>query len=311
LFEAAKSQLMVLVAAISYWQCYAPSATTSGILGAVLNTDNYTLANATTLLASNDSLANLPSVSAANHTLGNSTGAGLLVGKIDPLMLLASVGTLIGVWTMAVVGLSLTIKREYLHTFWSTQTGCAFSLAYFLDNEGNDAIRINILLMNERHWQSIRERVRQWVLCMYATWEALKPTWFTDATKAAIPDNFMPAEALRIESARAPGGRRPTVAEMGVLRRVSLATGRRVSLATGGSVPSIKDSIAVVEIAVPSPQVPARLGGSAMVVPNSNSIAQSETASSICRVDGSSSARAPAAAADAPAAVDVESEDPY
>jgi hypothetical protein len=236
-------------------------------------------------LASNDSLANLPSVSAANHTLGNSTGAGLLVGKTDPLTLLASVGTLIGAWTMAVVGLLLTIKREYLRTFWSTQTGCAFSRAYFLDNEGNDAIRINILLMNERHWQSIRERVRQWVLRMYATWEALKPTWFTDATKAAIPDNFMPAEALRIESARAPGGRRPTVAEMGVLRRVSLATGRRVSLATGGSVPS--------------------------VVPSSNSIAQSETASSICRVDGSSSARAPAAAADAPAAVDVESEDPY
>ena len=231
--------------------------------------------------------------------------------KIGDLPLFTIVVTLAVALLVAVVGLSLTIKREYLRTFVSLQTGCAYTQSYFLDNEGNDAIRINILLMNERHWQSIRERVRQWVLRMYATWEALKPTWFTDATKAAIPDNFMPAEALRIESARAPGGRRPTVAEMGVLRRVSLATGRRVSLATGGSVPSIKESIAVVEIAVPSPQVPARLGGSAMVVPSSNSIAQSETASSICRVDGSTSARAPAAAADAPAAVDVESEDPY
>jgi hypothetical protein len=67
------------------------------------------------------------------------------------------------------------------------------------------------------------------VLRMYATWEALKPTWFTDATKAAIPDDFMPAEALRRESARAPGGRRPTVAEIGVLRRVSLAAGGSVT----------------------------------------------------------------------------------
>ena len=68
------------------------------------------------------------------------------------------------------------------------------------------------------------------MLRMYATWEALKPTWFTDATKAAIPDDFMPAEALRRESARAPGGRRPSVAEMGVLRRVSLAAGGPVLL---------------------------------------------------------------------------------
>ena len=136
------------------------------------------------------------------------------------------------------MGLSLRIKREYLHTFWSTQTGCAFSRSYFLDNEGNDAIRVNIFFKNERHWRSICERVRQWVLRMYATWEALKPTWFTDATKAAIPDDFMPAEALRRENARAAGGRRPSVADLAVLRRVSLAAG---GLAT---VPSNSDSIA-------------------------------------------------------------------
>ena len=168
-------------------------------LGALFSC-NSTLANATTLLASNRSLANLPSSSAPDHTLRNPGGAGLLVGKIDPLTLLTSVGMLIGVWAMAVVGLSLTIKREYLHTFWSTQTGCAYSRSMFLDHEGNDAIRINIVLINERHWRSIRERVRQWVLRMYATWEALKPTWFTDARKTAIPDDFMPAEAVRNEN---------------------------------------------------------------------------------------------------------------
>jgi hypothetical protein len=68
------------------------------------------------------------------------------------------------------------------------------------------------------------------VLRVYDTWEALKPTWFTDATKAAIPDDFMPAEALRRESAPAAGGRRPSVAEMGVLRRMSLAAGGPVLL---------------------------------------------------------------------------------
>jgi hypothetical protein len=166
-------------------------------------------------------------VSSANgsYIFRNSTRASLVIGKIDPLTLLAAFGTLIVVWTMAVVGLWLTIKREYLHTFSSTQTGCSFSRGFVLGNEGNDAKRIRIFEFNERLWRSIRECVRQWALSMYATWEALKPTWFTDARKAAIPDDFIPGEALQNEIARAPSGRRPSVAEMGVLRRLSLANG--------------------------------------------------------------------------------------
>ena len=50
-----------------------------------------------------------------------------------PLTLLASVVALIGVWAMAVVGLSLTIKRAYRHTFVSLQTGYADTQSIFLD----------------------------------------------------------------------------------------------------------------------------------------------------------------------------------
>jgi hypothetical protein len=200
LSEAVTSQFYVLVAAILYWRCYTPSITSDDVVGAVVNTDHSTLVNATALLASNHKLANLSNVSLANYSIGNSTGTALIIGKIDLQTLLTSAGILIAVWIVAVVGLSRTIKREYLHTFWSTQTGCAYSQSFFLDNEGNDAKRIYIFEMNERHWRSIRERVRQWVLSMYATWEALKPTWFTDARKTAIPDDFMPAEAVRNEN---------------------------------------------------------------------------------------------------------------
>ena len=72
--------------------------------------------------------------------------------------------------------------------------------------------------MNERHWRAIRDRVRQWVLAMYATWQALKPAWFTDTVKTQIPDAFIPTEALRRENSRA----RHTVAR---LRSLSFALG--------------------------------------------------------------------------------------
>jgi hypothetical protein len=121
----------------------------------------------------------------------------------------------------AVVGLALTIKREYLHTFVSLQTGCAYAQSYFLDNEGDDAKRVEIFFHNMRQWQAIRNRVRQWVLGGYTVWKALIPSWFTPDLQSRIPDEFMPAQVVHDLNAQAPGGRRPTLQNKGLLRRVS------------------------------------------------------------------------------------------
>jgi hypothetical protein len=144
-------------------------------------------------------------------------------GKIGDLPLFTTVMTLAVAFVVAVVGLSLTIKREYLRTFWSLQTGCAYTQSYFLDNEGNDAKRVEIFLCNERQWQAIRNRVREWVLGVYAVWKALMPSWFTKDLQARIPDDFMPAQVVHELNAQAPNGRRPTLHNMGLLRRVSHA----------------------------------------------------------------------------------------
>jgi hypothetical protein len=131
---------------------------------------------------------------------------------------------LAAVWLVAIVGLSLTIKPEYVHTFVSLQTGYAVTQSYFLDNQGDDAKRINIFFMNERHWRAIRDRVRQWVLSVYATWQALMPAFFTADLQARIPDDFMPAQAVQDLNAQSPDGRRPTLQSMGLVRRVSHAS---------------------------------------------------------------------------------------
>jgi hypothetical protein len=144
--------------------------------------------------------------------------------KIGDLPLFATVGALAAVWLIAVVGLSLTIERKYLHTFTSLQTGYADSQSYFLDNQGNDARRVLIFFCNERHWQAIRDRVRQWVLSVYAAWQALVPAFFTADLQARIPDDFMPAQAVQDLNAQSRDGRRPTAQNMGLLRRMSHAS---------------------------------------------------------------------------------------
>jgi hypothetical protein len=213
------NQLSVFVAAFIYWQYYIPPTAASDIRRAVLN------ATATNLSASNVNVASLTNasvadaiVSAANYTLASASSVGSTAGKIGLITLVASVGTLLAVWALAALGVWLTMKPEYRRTFWSTQTGCTHSQSMFIDNEANDAKRIRIFSMNERHWRAIRDRVRQWVLAMYAAWQALKPVWFNDAVKAQIPDAFIPTDALRRENARA----RQAV---GRLRSLSFALG--------------------------------------------------------------------------------------
>jgi hypothetical protein len=143
--------------------------------------------------------------------------------KIDDLKLFATLGTLAVVWLVAVIALALTIKREYLQTFVSPQTGCADVQSYFLDSDEDVARRVIIFFCNERKWWVIRNLVQKWVLSMYSAWKALMPAWLTEDLQARIPDDFMPAEVVHDLNAQAPNGRRPTVQSIGMLRRVSQA----------------------------------------------------------------------------------------
>ena len=117
--------------------------------------------------------------------------------KMDGTSLFASVGALATLWTIALVCLLLTIKRKYVGTFFSLQTGYAYTQSFFLDHQGNDAKQAYIFWRNERQWRSIRDLVRQWALSLYATWMQLRPSWFTDRLRALIPDDFTPASPVQ------------------------------------------------------------------------------------------------------------------
>lgn len=191
IFNAIMNMLLVLVSAIVY-SVYVPSANSSA------------------------------SHRFANNTAANST-ATVSFSKIDDLPLFVSAVTLVVVWAISAAALVLTSNRKYFRTFVSTQTGSAYACKVFLNHEGNDSMRIHIFLFGERKWRSIRDRVKQWVCTFYAVWEQVRPAWFNESLKASIPDDFLPSQVLVQLNAQAPGGRRKSVAEMGVVRRMSLA----------------------------------------------------------------------------------------
>ena len=82
--------------------------------------------------------------------------------KISGLFLYGTVGVLVAVWLVAVCAFLLIIKREYVHTFVSLQSGSDYIISYFRNND-EEARRSQIFYCNEVLWESIRPAVRAWV----------------------------------------------------------------------------------------------------------------------------------------------------
>jgi hypothetical protein len=82
--------------------------------------------------------------------------------KISGPFLYGTVGALVAVWLVAFCAFLLMIRREYVHTFVSLQSGSDYIISYFRDNV-DEARRIQIFYSNDLMWQSIRPAVRTWV----------------------------------------------------------------------------------------------------------------------------------------------------
>jgi hypothetical protein len=82
--------------------------------------------------------------------------------KISGPFLYGTVGALVALWLVAFCAFLLIIKREYVHTFVSLQSGSDYVIGYFRDNV-DEARRIQIFYSNELMWESIRPAVRAWV----------------------------------------------------------------------------------------------------------------------------------------------------
>ena len=112
-----------------------------------------------------------------------------------------------GAWlVVSVVFLSL-INKEYIGTFFSTQTGNEWMQNKFLKGE-TDQIKAGILNSNAHCWKSILPQVRVCLLENWDRWEDEKPEWFDEVFMSWVDDDMMPPEALRRLRLKGGGERR-------------------------------------------------------------------------------------------------------
>jgi hypothetical protein len=145
----------------------------------------------------------------------------------------------------------LNIERKYLHTFWSITRGKDMTMAYFLEGK-SDEIKFSVFKRSKHHWVSIEGEIKKWVDLNWAKWEEEKPDWYTDAIKAKVPVDFIPADgdARRRESVR----RASVDAEAeGGLANAFRASMRRASVgfADGGDIIGVEGGKAKVSSVVP------------------------------------------------------------
>ena len=103
----------------------------------------------------------------------------------------AIVASLSGAWACVTLCFALLVKRGFLGTFFSLETGHAWAKSYFLDG-GGDEVKKRIFEHNRRQWRSVRGEVREWIEAGWERWEEERPGWFDEAWKATVDEDMLP-----------------------------------------------------------------------------------------------------------------------
>ena len=126
----------------------------------------------------------------------------------------------------------LIINKDYIHTFFSFETGCQMTVRLFKTHEDDSLKADAVFTNNENQWKSIRDEVKDWVQENWERWMDEKPTWLDDNMRAIIPPYMIPSEQeMKILAAeREKVGKEALPQLMWSPGRKSKKTGRRATL---------------------------------------------------------------------------------
>ena len=112
------------------------------------------------------------------------------------------------VWAASAASFAASIKRKYLRTFVSADTGSQYAIRLFRESETDEA-RFSAVFRNHRSYTApIKAEVKAWLDERYPIWQLEHPPWFNDVAVASIPDDMLPKEVLRELIAKGGGARR-------------------------------------------------------------------------------------------------------
>lgn len=103
---------------------------------------------------------------------------------------------LCGTWFISFSTILKTMKKEYVSTFFSFDTGNDWAQSFFIHGASDEA-KSKTLGLNPVKWKSLRAEAKAWTLENFWRWIEEKPDWFTDNWIAKLPSDFIPEAVTR------------------------------------------------------------------------------------------------------------------
>jgi hypothetical protein len=129
---------------------------------------------------------------------------GIAIGEETAWRIIGSLGS---AWLLFFVLFLNLVDKKYLKTFVSRETGTQWGENFFLRRE-TDSGKCEVMLHNKKQWKAIEPDVKEWVMDGWENWEEEKPSWFSEAWKSRIPDDWLPPAELRRQKINGGGKRR-------------------------------------------------------------------------------------------------------
>jgi hypothetical protein len=123
------------------------------------------------------------------------------------------VGLLSGMWLLSSLCFLKLMKKKYRKTFISAETGNEWAMSFFLKGD-TDAKRVKPLRINKNKWRKIRPEMKEFVLANWDKWDEERPEFFSDAFKARVDDDMVPAAELKKQKVLGGGQRRSSLSEL-------------------------------------------------------------------------------------------------
>ncbi|GMI03055.1 hypothetical protein TrLO_g8892 [Triparma laevis f. longispina] len=106
------------------------------------------------------------------------------------------IGTLIAIQFISFQVFLFSIKKDFLTTFYSTQTGPEMIQDLF-NNGKDDREKIECLTINTVYWKAIEGEVRAWIKGKIPEWQESQPEWWNDRFKVLIPKSWLDEDEKR------------------------------------------------------------------------------------------------------------------
>ncbi|GMI42501.1 hypothetical protein TeGR_g225 [Tetraparma gracilis] len=131
------------------------------------------------------------------HAVPQVDASGEDVAKATPRVLWTAAAGLTTLWVLTYMYFVFRIAvPKYRHTLWSWTSGRRMVIDYFLLGE-NDEKKFSVFGYHRWAWEdAIGKDVKAWTLANWERWNRDEPKWFTAATIAHVPDEFIPPRFL-------------------------------------------------------------------------------------------------------------------